>query len=497
MTDIAESVSYEPDDPWAGMVDEAGFPLELEIEPAAEVAAEAVAGGQGIDRMRMAKLPEEFWGARDLFKQVWCAAKAEGAAPDAVLGVVLARASAMVSHELTFNSGKPGNLNMFVNIVAPSGVGKSEAMRSGRQLTAIPAYLCDRYGEINRDRYRESSLGSGEGIAEIYMGTKEVETGEVVRSGPGKGEPKTKPVRMQVRNNAYLHLDEGETLTKMLERRGATVGTTIRSAWVGAGLGQANAAETTTRDVPERSYALGLVIGFQPFAAQQMLAEGGGGTPQRFLWLSALDDEMAEAPSDPPPPYTLPLANERGGPIRGVVAFPQEIKQALWDNLRFKTKNPGEIEELNSHEPLMRCKLAALLCVLDGRMEVGPDDWRLAGMIWAVSCAVRDRLIEFGKQEKAKQRDAERERHAELAAAGEVARMEVTERVAAYARTLAERVHKAAEEFEQLGRSEERRRIKSNLRREWDTGLEYAQARGWIKLSDDRVWILPGDSAPS
>lgn len=481
------------EDPWAGMVDDEGFPLD--IEPAAEVAAEAIAAGASVDQMRLAHLPDEFWGARDLFKQIWGAAKAEGAAPDAVLGVVLARAAATVSHELTFNSGKPGNLNLFVNIVAPSGIGKSEAMRSGKQLAAIPGYLCDQYGEINRDRYREASLGSGEGMAEIYMGVKEVETGEFFRSGPNKGDPKTKPVRMQIRNNAFLHLDEGETLTKMTERRGSTVGQIIRSAWVGAQLGQANAAELTTRDVPAGSYAMGLVIGFQPHAAQQLLADGGGGTPQRFLWLSALDTDMAAGPSDPPPPYVLPLADERGGPRRGVVAFPSEIKQALWDALKYKAEHPDEIEEMNSHEPLMRCKLAALLCALDGRWEVSREDWRLAGMLWAVSCAVRDRLIQYGKQQKLRERDAERERHAELAAAGEQARMQVSERVAAYARTAAERVHAAGPDG--LGRSDERRRIKGTLREAWDTGLEYAQARGWIKLSDDRVKIFPGDSVPS
>jgi hypothetical protein len=480
------------DDPWAGMVDEHGFPFD--IEPAVEVAAQAVAEGQSIDRMRLAHLPDEFWGSRDLFKQVWAAAKAEGAAPDAVLGVVLARAAAMVSHELTFNSGKPGNLNLFVNIVAPSGIGKSEAMRSGRQLIAVPAYLCDQNGEINRDRYREASLGSGEGMAEIYMGVKEVETGDIVRSGPGKGDPKTKPVRMQIRNNAFLHLDEGETLTKMTERRGSTVGQILRSAWVGAQLGQANAAELTTRDVPAGTYAMGLVIGFQPHAAQQLLGDGGGGTPQRFLWLSALDPDMAAAPSEPPHPYVLPLADENGYPRRGVVSFPEEIKQALWDALRAKTQDPGAIEEMNSHEPLMRCKLAALLCVLDDRMAVNREDWRLAGMIWTVSCAVRDRLIEYGKQEKTRERAAERDRHAELAAAGEAARLEVSERVASYARSLGERVHTSDDP---LGRSDERRRVKSNLRQAWDTALEYAQARGWIRLSEDRVWIMRGDSAPS
>lgn len=484
------------DDPWAGMVDDQGDLFE--IEPAEQVAAEAVATGDGIDKMRLAHLPPEFWGARELFKQVWVAAKAEGTAPDAVLGAVLARASAMVSHRLTFNSGRPGNLNLFVNLIAPSGIGKTESMRTAKRLIAVPSHLCDRFGEINRDRYREASLGSGEGMAEIFMGVKEIDTGEFFRSGPNKGDPKTKPVRMQIRNNAFLHLDEGEALSKMMDRRGATVGTTIRSAWTGSQLGQSNAAELTTRDIPDGSYALGMLIGYQPHAAQEMLSDGGGGTPQRFLWFSALDDDMAAGPSDPPPMFRLPLCDGYGNAVEGVIEFPPEIKQALWDSIKAKNDMTITVAELDSHEPLTRCKVAALLCALDGRMLVDRDDWRLAGMIWSVSCGVRDRLVAFGRQQKEHQREIERDRHVELIAAGEVAKIEVNERVVGYARQIAGRVAAAEAEtpFATLGRSDERRRIKSALRGSWDAGLEYARARGWVEIVADGARIAVGDSRP-
>lgn len=497
MTPGDESTGWSLDeDPWAGMVDDDGFPLDL--EPAAEVAAEAVASGDGVDRMRLPHLPDEFWGSRELFKQIWIAAKAEGTAPDAVLGAVLARASAMVPHTLTFNSGKPGMLNLFVNLVAPSGIGKTEAMRTARRLIAAPSYLCDRFGEIDRERYREAALGSGEGMAEVFMGVKEVDTGEFFRGGPNKGDPKTKSVRMQVRHNAFLHLDEGEQLSKMMERRGATVGMTIRSAWVGAQLGQSNAQELTTRDIPDGSYAMGLLVGYQPHAAQELLADGGGGTPQRFLWFSALDPDMAEAPSEPPPQFRLPLCDGYGNGVDGVIEFPPEIKQALWDALKAKNELRITVNELDSHEPLMRCKLAALLCVLDGRMLVDRDDWRLAGLLWSVSCAVRDRLVEYGKQQQARRQDAERDRHAELAAAGETARIEVTERVAAYARQIAVKAWEAdaAEDFGSVSRSDLRRSVKSNLRKAWDAGLEHAQARGWVVLLQDGSRIAAGDSRP-
>lgn len=470
------------DDPWAGMVDEHGTPFD--IEPAAEVAAEAVAAGETIDRVRLAHLPPEFWGARDLFKQIWLAAKADGTSPDAVLGSVLARAAAMASHRLSFVSARPGSLQLFVNVVAPSGIGKTEAMRTASRLILPPTYLCDPYGELRHDAFKEAGLGSGEGLAEAYMGVKDVDTGEFYKYGPNKGDPKTKPIRAQVRHNALLFLDEGETLTKMMkERRGATVGMALRTAWTGGTLGQANAQEATTRHVPDGSYSLGILIGYQPHAAQEMLADGAGGTPQRFLWLSALDPDMAEAPSEPPEPFRLPLCDGHGQAVEGVVEFPEAIREALWGALRAKMRGELIVDELDSHEPLMRCKLAALLAVLDGRMTVVGDDWHLAGMIWQVSCAVRDRLLEFGRQAEIARRNQETERHIEVTELTEATRIEVSERVAGYARQIAEAAFAARPE--PIKRSEMRRGVKSTMRKSWDAGLEYAAARGWVVITDE------------
>lgn len=489
MTPPEEGWSLD-DDPWAGMLDEHGDLME--IEPAAAVAAEAVASGA--ENVRLAYLPPEFWGARELFKKVWSAAKAEGTAPDAVLGAVLARASAMVSHRMSFYSSKPGTLNLFVNVVAPSGIGKTEAMRTASRLILPPTYLTEPDGSIDYEKFREAGLGSGEGVAEAYMGMIEKDTGEFYTSGKNKGDPKTKTVRAQVRNNAFLFLDEGEALTKMLERRGNTVGTVIRTAWTGGTLGQANAQELTTRTIPDGSYALGILIGYQPHTAQKMLEDSGGGTPQRFLWLSALDPEMADRPGEPPEPFRLPLCDGHGREERGIIRFPAELAQLLWDQIKAKNRSEIIVDELDSHEPLMRCKLAALLCLLDGRRHVDPDDWRLAGTIWNVSCAVRDRLVEFGRQRLAAQTEAEREKHISLAEASEVARIEVSERVVGYARRIATEVHGS---FDPLPRSEMRRAIKSSLRKSWDAGLAYAVARQWVKLESDGAKLGVGDSVPT
>lgn len=482
------------DDPWAGMVDESGFPFE--IEPAASVAAADVAAGA--DTPRLFNLPEEFWGARELFKVIRQQARADGTGPDAVLGAVLARASAMISHELKFDSGKIGTFNMFVNIVSPSGIGKTEAMRSAQRVIEAPAYLAGPDGTVDFERFRDGmSLGSGEGLAEVFMGTKEIDTGEFFKSGPNKGDPKTKPVRAQVRNNAFLFLDEGEALTKMLERKGATVGQTLRTAWTGATLGAANAQETTTRFIPDGMYSLGLLIGWQPKPAMALINDKGGGTPQRFLWLSALDPDMPDDPDERPESIRLPLCDGESRPVRGTVHFPAEIKRAIRAALVGKHRTGEGGDELHSHEPLMRCKLAALLCVLDGRRMVDQDDWRLAGMIWQVSCAVRDRLVEFGRQEMARADLARREQLVADAEASEAARLRVSDKILGYARRIAHRVHDASDKFERVKRSEYRRNFGKVEKPFFDDALNYATTQGWVELEDDGVWLAAGSSRPA
>ena len=482
------------DDPWAGMVDEAGFPFE--IEPAEAVAAADVAAGA--ETPRLFNLPEEFWGARELFKTVRQQARADGTAPDAVLGAVLARASAMVPHQMKFDSGKIGTFNMFVNIVAPTGIGKTEAMRSAQRVVTVASYLAAADGAVDFERFRDGvALGSGEGLAEVYMGTKEIDTGEFIKSGPGKGDPKTKPMRAQVRHNAFLFLDEGESLTKMLERKGATVGQTLRTAWTGATLGAANAQETTTRFIPDGQYSMGILIGWQPKAAMALIGDKAGGTPQRFLWLSALDPDMPDDPDERPEPLRLPLCDGHGHEIRGTVHFPVEIKRALRAATVHKNRTGEAGDELQSHEPLMRCKVAALLCVLDGRRMVDQDDWRLAGMVWQVSCAVRDRLVAFGETERRVRVAAELERHAEMAQAAELARVTVTQDVERVARRIWKIAHAADEQFIQIKRTVIRKDKMGRDKPLFDTALAFARSMGWLADDEPEGCLLLGRSRPA
>lgn len=451
-------------------------------EPAAEAAEQAIQSGA--KAVPLVNLPDEFWASRPLFKHIREAAWASVTSADAVLGSLLARAAAMVDHRIKFDSGRgpTGSLNTFVNLIGPSGAGKTEAMRAAGRLLLPPRYLARLDGAIDPELFRDGiSLGTGEGMAEAYMGWVLRETGELDR----KGEPKTEKARAQVRHNAFFYVDEGQTLTKMMkERQGTTVGMAIRTAWTGGALGQANAREENTRFLPDGSYAMGMLIGYQPEVAQDLLSDGGPGTPQRFLWLSAIDPSIPDEEVPQPDPIRMPVQIPSEAPV---VGFPADLRSQLRREQLARQRGELVVDELDSHVPLMRCKLAALLALLDERFEVTWEDWELGGLIWATSCAVRDRLIEFGRQTAERNRLAQLERRREEAVAIHLAQRGVdstVERVAAWA---GDKVREKGP----IAKGKLRKLLPSRDRAWFDPGLSHAEALRWVVVDEDRV-VTPG-----
>lgn len=490
-----------PGDLWEGDLNEHGYPEDRDDvygdDTAPHVAAAEVPGATPEERVAARyRLPEEFWGAREMFKTIRQAAWANGAHPDAVLGSVLARAAGAAGNVM-FDSGRgvPATMSLFVCLLAKSGIGKSEAQGAAGAVVALPSWLCAADGYADPEIFPDGiGIGSGEGIAEQYMGTVEEETGTMVVKGRGRNaqpEPEMRQVRRAVRHRAFFYVDEGEALTKLMhERSGATLGPTLRTAWSGGTLGQANATQDRYRFVPARSYTTGIVIGYQPETAVSMLADVGPGTPQRFLWLGAQDTEMPDELYEMPEPITVPPESGQGPQI---IRFPAEIKR--WLRRQHVAKHRGEVEvdPMDSHEPLMRCKLAALLCWLDGRHEVDRSDWVLGGMIWSVSCAIRDRLIRH--RDVQQERQASEKRAARLAEAADIETLKVTisadvERVA---RTLPGIVQRMDDRFE----TPKKYVIKKNIGRDkgiFDAALGYAVQRGWIL--DRGVELAVGPDAP-
>jgi hypothetical protein len=485
------------DDLWAGLVDEHGTPLDevygADVGPhVAGEPPEVATAAEGIAARY--RLPEEFWGARELFKRIRQAAWAGGSHPDAVLACVLARAAGAIGHEVLFDSGRgaPGTLSLFVCLLAPTGIGKTDAYNAATTLVRLPSHLTDEFGEPNPDVFRDGlGLSSGEGIAETFIGTVEEETGRTVSKGRGSRatlEPETVRKRKVVRHRACFFNDEGETITTLMsERKGSTLGPTLRMAWSGAALSQANASEDRFRYVPKRQYGMGVIIGYQPDVAVDLLAGVGPGTPQRFLWFGAQDTEMPEDEHAWPEPITLPA---EGAPT-GVIEFPAEIKS--WLRRQHRGKHRGEIvvDPMDSHEPLMRCKLTALLCYLDGRMVVDPDDWVLAGMIWAVSCAIRDRLIEHRDRQAAEDKERRREERISETVALEVAKQSVGKDIERVARRIARKVHDSFEPLKAYAVRKDFGRDKPHF----DAAVGHAEEMGWVVLDDGLLG--PGPSQPS
>jgi hypothetical protein len=249
--------------------------------------------GENSRQVQGLNLPEDFWTARPVLGHIRQAAHSRGRSADAVLYTTLARISAMVSPLRRFeNCLGVGSLNLFVANIGKSGRGKSAAVARAKTLIHTPVSL-------NAERFRDSmGIGSGEGLAELFMGWEYVE--DYDRAPKKDGTYYKKRVKSKLRDSAFVYVDEGQTLSQQGKRQGNIVLPTIRSAWNGETLGQSNAQEETTRHVPAGSYSLGMVIGYQKDTAQELLGDTAPGSPQRFVFCSATDPAVPlEPPADP------------------------------------------------------------------------------------------------------------------------------------------------------------------------------------------------------
>jgi hypothetical protein len=383
--------------------------LAAHLPAARSAEADHDEAGEPAEARRPGLLPEEFWSARDSFKHIRQAAHAQARSGDVVLYTVLARLSGMIDHRIKMRTGimGRGSLNLYAALVGAPGAGKSSGASGARAL--MPA--------ANADFRDGIPIGSGEGIAEIFMGTVDEGTGEFHKAGPLKNDPIMIKVRKQVRHNAYFYVDEGERLTQLSGRQGSTLSETLRSAAMGETLGQTNATEDRNRYVAPGSYSLGLVISYQPTTVTQLLADGHTGTPQRFFWVWAEDPSIPfNAPEDPGPLTTNPLVEKADCDID--IQFPASIRDQIRNERVRRAQGELEVPELDGHHLFMTSKMAALLALLEGRFEVDETDWKLAEMAWGSSCAVRDSLVRRAKREAeaAKDREAKERIHLEVSA---------------------------------------------------------------------------------
>lgn len=429
-------------------------------------------------------LPEEFWSARPVLLLVRQAAHARARSGDLVLGGLLCRMAALLPPQLHAHTGvgSPASLNLFAGLIGPSGAGKSSAAHIPHALLPAPAGL---------DFLDGLPLGSGEGIAEAYMGEQEVTTGEAYMSGPRKGRAKTQTVRTQVRHNALFYADEGESLTKQIfGRNGATVGESLRRAWTGGTIGQFNGQKVNTRVIPAGSYSLGIVVGFQPETVLPLLEDDAAGTPQRFLWVSATDPAIPREPVDDPGPLNLALF-QHGFGNRPKISFAGEILREIREDDWLRATGATALPRLDSHKPLMRVKVAALLAILGNRLDVTAEDWQLSLVVWETSAALRDSLLEYGARQLAQEAEKKAKAHVEREVRAHKAKAALDRDIERIARRAAMRVH----DQEGMTRPKLTKAIAHRDRDRLPAALDFAEARGWVAMEGDRV--MPGDSRPT
>jgi ABC-type dipeptide/oligopeptide/nickel transport system ATPase component len=410
---------------------------------------------------------------------------------------VLTRLSALVSHRIRADTGIAdlASLNLFGGIIGPSGIGKSSGVAVAGRLMPAPSGLDIRDG---------LPIGSGEGLAEVFMGIVEEETGEIRKGRGGTETPVTVQVRKQVRHHAFFYIDEGASLTRLMkERSGSTLGETLRSAAVGQTLGQTNASKDTTRYIPGGSYSMGMLVGFQPETVAPLFEEVAEGTPQRYVWVQVIDPAIPD--EQPAWPGELNLwrnaaiaapGDEASGPI--LVTFEKSIKAELRaaDLARSRGHvSPVAQSPFDSQAPVMKVKLASLLAILAGRRHVNTEDWQLAQTLWQASCATRDAVINYTEAQR--RLEQEKRTHARIE---EEVRVDHAKQLAENARAdraverLALRLALRTREEGQLTRREVRDRTAGRDKRYLPDAFAYAVLREWVAEKDGK--FVPGPVSP-
>lgn len=308
-----------------------------------------------------------FWDSRPELAHVRDYARAQLAAPYAVLAVVLARVVCRTPPGVVLPAViySYASLNLTIALVADSGGGKGGAVAVGREAVEV--------GPLD---FKEHSLGSGQGIAHAYAHT---EKGELVRHA----------------TSVLFTVEEVDHLAAHNAQNGSTVLAELRRFGMGEKLGHLYVDSRRRVEVPAHEYRGAVIVAIQPARAGVILGAQDGGTPQRFFWAPTTDpNRPATRPNRPEPIRWTPprigdLPTERGlRPIPVCDTAAVEIIQAQLD------RTAGTGDPLDGHALLTRERLAAALGILNGRYGVDEEDWQLAGHLMRVSDATRTHVAE-------------------------------------------------------------------------------------------------------
>ncbi len=327
-------------------------------------------------------LEEDFWHSRKTLSLTYTAALARMTSPWAVLGAVTANILHLVPPSIVLPPliGGNGSLNWFTAIAAKSGGGKGAAMRVAGKL--VDAEILIR------------GIGSGEGMIECYQ-----------RANRIKDPPP--PITA-----VLFSLDEISSLGAMSSRSGQTTLSIIKQGFSGETLGysyRGRQGET----VANHSYRMTIVAAVQPERAGILFDDSGGGTPQRFMWFPGRDrrisgDRPAWPVDDRGRDRVIPLISEHDfAQAAGIIDIPTQVADQICD--QHAARNRGDDDALDGHALFCREKFAFALAVMDGRLAMSLEDWRLAGIAAAVSDWWRAKVLaayRAGRENESRERGA-------------------------------------------------------------------------------------------
>jgi hypothetical protein len=159
-----------------------------------------------------------------------------------------------------------------------------------------------------------------------------------------------------------------------VSRKGSTILQTLRTAWSAGVLGSTNASQETRRKLDAYTYRACVLVAFQPSCGSLLVADSNGGTPQRFLYVSAQDLEMPQVP----PSYPGVLKYEADCEPFGLKVH-TEILRELDNNKYRRARNEIVIDPLDTHNDYMRLRIAGLLTLYDRRRFIDLEPWHIAG----------------------------------------------------------------------------------------------------------------------
>lgn len=275
-------------------------------------------------------------------------ARARYVAPWAVFGGVLLRVAASVPPKVQLPAvvGGRASLNLFCALVGPSGSGKGASTQVAEE--AWPAEIL------------KLPVGSGQGIADGLARLDE-------------------PI--------IFDASEIDTLTGLSSAHASILLPTLKNVAMGEQVGQTNATKEARRNVPAHSYRACLSVGAQPGHTNVLFDDVSGGTPQRFLWLPATDPNIEFGVFPVPKPLLTVMPTWGEDEVIEVQYGTPEIEEAIINGRIARQRGDGDA--LDGHSLLTRCKVAALLAIMHGSLEVTKREWDWSATVMAVSNATR------------------------------------------------------------------------------------------------------------